>query len=435
MNRNQQTIKNSVKIRGVGLHTGDQTIAIFNPAPPDTGVIFIRDDLAGKPKIPARLKNVVQSVRGTTIAIDGLARVHTIEHILATLMALEIDNVFVHLNSSEPPILDGSARIYAEALLNAGIVEQPAEKKYIVLEREIEYVSGETRIVAIPSFKPKVYCQIDYQHPMLGEQATEWEISPETFVHQIAPARTFCFDYEIEHLKDKGLARGGSLENAIVIGADRIHNQEGKLRFPDEFARHKLLDLLGDIYLLGRPLRAEIRASRCGHSHNINFARLIEKTILGSEVPMNETVSNQELDINAIKKVIPHRYPFLFIDRVRIIEPAKKALGYKYLSANESFFQGHFPERPIMPGVLIVEAMAQTSCVLFLSRPDLSGKMAYFMSIDNVKFRKPVEPGCTLELEVEVVHARERMGKVSGKARLNSQVVAEATFSFILVDK
>lgn len=434
MTERQKTIKSSVKISGIGLHTGLDTVVLFEPAPANTGVVFIRDDLPGKPKIPALLKNVVHSIRGTTVGLNENIRVHTIEHILATLLALEIDNVFVHLDGSEPPILDGSAKIYGEALLKAKIVEQAEPKKYIRLTEKVEYVSGDTKIVALPADKLKVYCKIDYQHPMLGKQEINLEITPEIFIQQIAPSRTFCFDYEIEHLRNKGLAKGGSLENAIVIGADRIHNQEGSLRFPDEFVRHKLLDLLGDIYLLGRPLKAEITAEKCGHKHNINFARMIEK-ISNSEGTMTSEIINQELDINAIRKVIPHRYPFLLVDRVKILEPEKKAVGYKYVTANENFFQGHFPERPIMPGVLIVEAMAQTACVLFLSRPDLSGKMAYFMSIDGVKFRKPVEPGSVLELQVEVVHARERMGKVAGKAFVNSQLVSEANFSFVLVEK
>ncbi|MBD3271523.1 MAG: UDP-3-O-[3-hydroxymyristoyl] N-acetylglucosamine deacetylase [Elusimicrobia bacterium] len=455
----QTTIAKPVRFTGVGLHTGNVTSAEFRPAPADTGIIFIREDIPSKPRIEATIEHVLGVMRGTTLG-KGDIRVHTVEHILAACFGLNIDNVFVHLYANEPPVADGSALPFVETLEKTGIVPLDIDKRVFRIPELIRYEAGETVIEARPFHQHnlRISYSIVYQHPVISRQDVCFDITPDIFKREIAPARTFCFDFEIEALKSKGLARGGSLENAVVIGLDQIHCK-GKLRFPDEFVRHKMLDLIGDISLLRFPVFGHIHAIKAGHSHHINFTRQIHvyssKTIsLSKEAPVNESpqdikpaavpdtdeikqssLTGKVLNTLEIQNIIPHRYPFLMIDQVKVIEDMKKAIGFKFVSSNEHFFQGHFPGRPIMPGVLIIEAMAQTSCVLFLSRPDLAHKLAFFMGIHDAKFRKPVEPGSVLELHVDVLRAREKGGKIRGEAFIGDELVAEAEFMFALVDR
>lgn len=436
----QTTIRQEAFLEGIGLHTGNTSKVTFKPAPAGHGIRFTRDDVPGSPPIPATHHQVSgTAIRGTSIGTEP-ARVHTVEHILAAAHALRIDNLDIHITNNEPPILDGSARPIAEVLTAAGIVELAAPREYIRLSKPVTYVAGQTKLTAYPSEEFSIECIVGYDHPYLRHQAITLAITPETFLRDIAPARTFCFDYEIEALKNNGLARGGDMSNALVVGLQGIHNQE-PLRFPDEFVRHKLLDLIGDLYLLGKPLKARIVAEKCGHNHNVAFVKEIAATAVSTTIAEEKhmesstaTVSAPVIyDINAIKNIIPHRYPFLMIDRVKVVEQYVKGIGYKCVSGNENFFQGHFPGQPVMPGVLVVEAMAQTSCVLLLVKPELRGKIAYFMSIDNVKFRRPVVPGDVLELHVEVLRARERGGKVRGEAFVDGVLTTEADFTFAVV--
>ena len=434
----QKTIAKEISYSGIGLHTGNQATITFKPAPEDYGVRFVRVDMDGKPEIEANIKNVVGVTRGTTLA-NGEARVHTVEHILASLYALGIDNVMIELDNNEPPVADGSAFPFVEILKQVGVVEQTKEKAYLKIENTIKYKQGDAELIIVPSDTFKISCTISYNHPILETQFLSFCMEDNDFCNEIAPARTFCFDYEIECLQQEGLAKGGSLENAIVIGEKKIHNKE--LRFTDEFVRHKVLDIIGDLYLLGRQIKGHVIAFKCGHSVNVEFAKEIAKNISEVKVVEEKTEYKKSwegkvLNITDIMNIIPHRYPFLLVDKVIITDEAKTAVGFKNVTMNEEFFQGHFPGRPVMPGVLIVEAMAQTSCVLFLSKPELAKtKLALFMGINEVKFRKQVIPGDVLRFEIEIIRARDRGGKLLGKAFVEENLVAEAEIMFSLVDK
>lgn len=438
----QTTIAKEFVVEGIGLHTGNNSKMVFKPAPADYGIHFIRVDLPGRPDIKADWNSLSAdiAVRGTTVE-KGSAKVHTIEHILAACSALEIDNVTVEINNNETPIMDGSAKVLTEKIAQAGIKELDAYKQYYTIDEPVSFVSGNTKITAYPSDKFEIDCTIGFDHPYLSHQQAAFTINRESFLKEIAPSRTFCFDYEIEALHANGLAKGGSLDNAILIGIDGIHNKE-PLRYKDEFVRHKILDLIGDLSLAGHGIKAKITAEKPGHKSNVNFVKeFIKKAILkkaeDSPEDAMDTSNTQERIINSaeIQKIIPHRFPILMIDRVKLTSDPKRAVGYKCVSGNENFFQGHFPGQPIMPGVLIVEAMAQTSCVLFLSRSELKNCLAYFMGIDNVKFRKTVIPGDVLELKIEVIRDSGRKGKVRGEAFVDGKLAAEAEFMFIIVDK
>ncbi|MDR1260040.1 MAG: bifunctional UDP-3-O-[3-hydroxymyristoyl] N-acetylglucosamine deacetylase/3-hydroxyacyl-ACP dehydratase [Endomicrobium sp.] len=450
----QTTILKEVSVEGIGLHTGNKSVIIFKPAPDSGyGIKFIRTDLPGNPVVEALLSNTIagSAVRGTVIEKNGI-KIHTIEHIMSACFALGIDNLIIELSNSEPPILDGSAKIFTEILLNGGLKEFSAVKEYYVLKESVYFESGKTKIFAQPSEQLEIECTIGFDHPFLRFQKMILKnLDKNFYLTHIASAKTFCFDYEIEVLQKKGLALGGSMDNAIVIALNGIHNKE-PLRYKDEFVRHKILDLIGDLYLAGRPIKAKIIADKPGHNNNINFVKeflkkaVVEKDEIANNITdkstMNlsfietETETEKILGLEEILNYIPHRYPFLMIDKVKInVASPLKAIGYKCVSANENFFQGHFPGFPIMPGVLIIEAMAQTSCVMFLSRPKLRGCLAYFTSIDKAKFRRPVKPGDVLELKVEVLKDSGRRGKMKGEAYVDGKLTAEAEFMFVIVDK
>lgn len=460
----QRTIKESASFSGTGLHTGAMTTLTFRPAPENYGIRFIRTDLGGNPEIPALVDYVVDVSRGTTLG-HGDIKVYTVEHVLAAVAGLQIDNLVIELDGIEPPLGDGSAHPFVEALLRAGVVDQSAPKDYLIIDKTIQYSNAEKEIdiVALPLDNFRVTVMVDYKNPALGSQHTGLFNLEQEFVSQFASSRTFCFLTEVEMLHDAGLIKGGTLDSAVVI-VDReldaeqlkllqkklsidetIHlNDHGflndiTLRYRNEPARHKLLDLIGDLSLVGVPLKAQILAARPGHASNVEFARMIRKLYLEKRLVKKYQVAKKEgivYDIQAIMEILPHRYPFLLVDRVISLEIEKKIVGIKNVSMNEPFFQGHFPGRPVMPGVLIIEAMAQCGGILLLnSIEDIKTKLAFFSTIDKAKFRRPVLPGDQIVLEVEQVQRRRNILHMRGRAFVDGQLVAEAEMMAAVVDR
>ncbi len=460
----QHTVAAEAVVTGIGLHTGTQSEITFRPAPINTGVIFRRVDLEGAPEVPALIDYVVDISRGTTIA-RGEAKVHTVEHVLAALAGLAIDNVYVDIRGIEPPVCDGSAMEFFTALKNAGIVEQDSPRDYIVIDETIVYdtVKREgVELVALPSDDFRITFMIDYGNPAIGTQYTSMYSIAE-FEKEYAASRTFCFLSEVEMLKEAGLARGGTPETALVVidkswddaevaylkklfnnDVDVTRGENGilngtPLRFPNEFARHKTLDLIGDMYLLGHPIKGHIMAARSGHKANIELVRKIrsywEKTQIKMKYQGRKT-DGYLLDVNAIKKIMPHRYPFLLVDRIIDLIPGKKVVGIKNVTVNEPFFQGHFPQRPIMPGVLLIEAMAQVGGILMLdAKSQTEGKLIFFTSIDKAKFRKPVEPGDQVRFELEIIKKRANLYLMAGKGFVRNDKVVEAELSAVVIDE
>ena len=423
----QTTISDEAICEGIGLHTGNKTTICFKPADENTGIKFIRKDLPETPVVKADIGGVVDTARGTSLGKSDI-KVHTVEHVLAAAAGLGIDNMLVELSSNEPPVVDGSALPFIEALEGAKLVRQKAPRKFFEVKEPVWVSENGSSLVALPSKDFRISFTIDYNHSVLNSQFASVIITPESFKKKIASARTFCFLEEVEMLQKEGLIKGGSLENAVVIGDEALLND--KLRFENEFVMHKILDLIGDLYLLGQPLKAHVIAIKSGHSLNIELVKRLKK--MGGLVEDDDTESKTSLDIDEIKKILPHRYPFLLIDRITKIEGDKKIVGIKNVTANESFFQGHFPDYPIMPGVLIVEAMAQVGGILLLRKKENKGKIPFFAKMDNVKLRRPVRPGDQLVIEVEVIKAKSRVGRIMAKASVNGEIVCEAELTSII---
>ena len=415
----QNTLGETREIEGVGLHTGARARLRLLPAPENTGVRFRRTDLEGSPEIPALVDSVVDYDRGTTLGI-GDAQVRTVEHLLSALAGAGVDNAYVELDGPEPPAGDGSSLIFAELIRTAGVVEQSEPAKILEVRKAVTVEEGGSRYVASPAEAFEVSATIRFDHPLIGRQFYSHQLDSATYAREVESSRTFGFLNEVEELHRRGLAQGGSLDNAIVLTESGLH--EGvSLRYPDEFARHKVLDLIGDLSLVGARIRGHVVADRPSHRGNIALARqlLADANAAASTKP--------RMEIQQILQYLPHRYPLLLVDRILEFEDRKRIVGLKNVTINEPFFAGHFPGHPIMPGVLIIEAMAQVGGLLLMNAIDNpEDKIVLFMALDNVKWRRPVTPGDQIRFEVEVLQIRARTARMKGLGIVDGQVVAEA---------
>ena len=426
----QKTIFKEVSLKGVGIHTGNKVNVTLKPAELDSGITFIRTDIPGLPRIKANVESLlVQKLSRRSSIGDVGAQVQTVEHLMAALFSLGIDNIDIQIDNNEIPGLDGSAISFVQILEDAGIKEQEKEKYIYMVKEPITIQDGNSSITILPSEEFKISYTLNYDHPLLESQFLELTVNAKSFKTQIAPARTFCLESEAKELQNQGLGLGANYENTLVVGDKGVI--KNSLRFKDEFVRHKILDLIGDLYLAGCSICGHVIALRSGHSLNLKIAQKINEQRIKTQGALE---MKEALDINEIMKILPHREPFLFVDRITHLEKGKRAVGFKNVTINDYFFRGHFPGRPVMPGVLILEAMAQVGGVMMLASKENTGKLAFFLAINNAKFRKTVVPGDKLVFEVEAGKMRLKIGSVHGKALVDGKVVAEADLMFALVD-
>ena len=437
----QRTIRKERAVQGKSLHTGEEVTLTIKPAPPNYGYLFRRMDLYGKPEIKPAAENISDLVRSTTIT-NGNAKVHTIEHVLSALTGCGIDNAEIELDASEPPIMDGSSRPFVNLIMEAEPIEQEEDRQFLEITEPVSVTSGNRSIIALPHDGFRVTCT-SADDRGIHTQHLSIDIDPETYVAQIAPSRTFTIYEEIEELLKIGKIQGGSLDSAIVIKGDKILSKE-PLRFEDEFVRHKILDIVGDFSLLGKSLKAHIIAVRPGHSLNSQLVSKIIETSAGKKGKASVGTSPRksyvlpeetELDIRRVLDVLPHRFPFVLIDRVISMDGETSLTALKNVSVNEPFFPGHFPGHPVMPGVLQLEAMAQAAGILLLKKGSAEGKVAFFMSADKVKFRKPVVPGDQLIIEAVLDKVRgNKLATAKVECKVGGKVVSSASLMFSIVD-
>lgn len=423
----QRTLARETSLDGVGVHSGADSRLTLKPADAGTGIVFLRVDLEGTPAVPADLDHVVATELGTTLGA-GEATVQTVEHLLAGLHASLVDNAIIEIDGPEPPIRDGSFRDFADAVREAGTVEQDAEARIIRVNAPVHLDEGKgVTYAAVPHSGFRVSATIDFDHPAIGRQYGSFDFGEGAFPTEIAPARTFGFERDAEALRAKGLAQASSLDNTVVLGEDGVLNPDG-LRFPDEFVRHKVGDLVGDLALTGARIEGHIVADRPSHRGNVALARELKEHAFMS--------GGAIVDVTKIMEYLPHRYPMLLVDRIIGYESGKRIVGIKNVTINEPFFMGHYPGHPIMPGVLIVEAMAQVGGLLLMDHvEDPETKVVYFMSLDNVKWRRPVTPGDQLVFELELLQFRRGICKMKGVGRVEGRVVAEAELMARVMDK
>jgi UDP-3-O-[3-hydroxymyristoyl] N-acetylglucosamine deacetylase/3-hydroxyacyl-[acyl-carrier-protein] dehydratase len=458
----QHTLAEPITISGVGIHTGENVEITLNPAEPNTGIVFRRVDIPGSPMVKADVDNVVETTRSTTIEANG-ARVSTIEHLMAALIGNQVDNALIDINRTELPILDGSSGPFVEAIRKAGVKKQDAVKVYYTLQHNISFVDEDKKVemVALPYQEYRINTLIDFNSPVLGTQHAALKHISE-FNDAVAPCRTFCFFHELEYLIDHNLIRGGDINNAIVVVDKGVTDEQVKriakvfrkenvkvdeggilnnldLRFPNEPARHKLLDVIGDLALVGMPFKAHIIANRPGHASNVAFAKKIKEHLKKyknrQHIPEYDPSKPPLYDVHAIEKKLPHRYPFLLIDKV--IELSEKhVVAIKNVTYNEHFFQGHFPGNCVMPGVLQVEALAQTGGILTIPEDPEHSYDTYFLKIDNCKFKNKVVPGDTLILKMELMNpVRRGICEMKGTIFVGDKIVTEADLVAQIVKK
>ncbi len=434
--RLQRTIARETEVRGVGFFQGSDVALRFRPAEAGTGVVFIRTDLPEKPAVTAHIRNVVPRPRRTTLQ-QGEATVEMVEHVMAALAGLRIDNCLIDIDAAETPGCDGSSQVFVEALNAAGTVELDRERDTLVIDRPITVREGAATLTAHPGDGEGLVLsyQLDYgpQTP-IGAQSLFVDISPETFRRELAPSRTFLLEVEADALRQAGIGSRTSVADLLVFGSSGVIGNA--LRYPDECVRHKILDMLGDLALLARDLNGHVVAHRSGHQLNAALVRkLIEAVEEDSQAcGTGSTVNEPVMDIRAIMGILPHRYPFLLVDRVLEHEPGRRVVALKNVTCNEPFFQGHWPSRPILPGVLIVEAIAQTAGIMIADVTDPALKVALIASIDGVKIRRPVTPGDQLRLEVVGTRLKSSTADIHGIARVGDQVAAEARIRFVIID-
>ena len=435
----QRTLARAVSVQGTGLHTGNPVNMTFKPAPVNHGIVFKRMDLNGHPEVKPRIELVGDLVRNTTVQ-EGHAKVHLVEHVLSAFNGCGVDNVLVEIDSSEPPIMDGSAKPFVNLIMEAEPVEQDADREFFVLEEPVSVTRGNSTVIALPCDEFKITCTSADDRGIHTQHLT-LTIDPDVYITQVAASRTFTVYEDIEELLKLGKIKGGSLDCAVVIKGDKILSKEG-LRFKDEFVRHKILDIIGDIVLLGMPIKAHIIATRPGHAINAEltkalFAKLEEKRKGPKKKPRPATVlpTETELDIRRILDMLPHRYPFLMLDRVVEFVGEDELVAIKNVTINEPFFQGHFPGNPVMPGVLQLEAMAQAAGVLMLRRSSSEGKTTLFMSADKVKFRKPVRPGDQIIINAKLTKSRgTKLAQAECNCTVGGTVVSSAELMFAIFD-
>ncbi len=420
----RRSVAKKTSVSGRGIHTGASATLTFSPGTPGQGIVFRRTDLESRPEIPATVEYLETADRRTVLA-NGEAKVTTVEHVLAAVYALQIDDLTIELDGPEPPVLDGSAEPYYRALLSAEPTAVEGTPHWHRIATPAAVREGESYYLIAPGKGLRLTVTVEWSHPLIGRQSGCFDITPEAFANRLAGARTFGFAAELEGLRSQGLALGAGPETGILLTESEVANTQ--LRWPDEFARHKAVDLLGDLCLLGRRLEGEIVAFKPSHMGNAALVRAIKRSGASNIALMG---------IEEILGVIPHRQPMLLVDRVVEIDQGKRIVGIKNVTINEPFFEGHFPGHPIMPGVLILEAMAQVGGLLLLGQvEDPQNKLVYFMSIDNAKFRKPVVPGDQIRFELEMVQFRGKTCKMRGVGYVDGQVVAEADLMARVVDR
>jgi len=440
----QRTLSRAVSIKGTGLHTGNPVQLTFKAAPANHGLVFKRLDLHGEPEVHPRIEGVGDLVRNTTVQ-EGHTKVHLVEHVLSALHGCGIDNAVIEMDASEPPIMDGSARPFVTLIQEAGPVEQDKDRVYYELDAPVSVMKGNRSIIALPFDGLKITCTSTDDRGY-HTQHLSLTVDPETYISQIAPSRTFTIYEDIEELLKLGKIRGGSLDSAVVIKGGNILSKE-PLRFRDEFVRHKMLDIIGDIVLLGLPLKAHIVATCPGHQLNAEFTKALfdrraeaakrgTKKATATEGKSMVQAHETSLDIRRVLDMLPHRYPFLMIDRVTEFRGEDELTAIKNVTINEPYFQGHFPGNPVMPGVLQLEAMAQAAGLLMLRRGSLEGKTSLFMSADKVKFRRPVRPGDRLVVTAKLTKTRgTKLASAEVTCSVDGAVVSSADLMFAIVDE